>query len=76
VAYAAVPTSPLSSSAPETKLEPSEPLPVKSSNSEARQWCFISDTIVRLATLEEALKSKAYLCFYERIDPSLHVPRL
>lgn len=32
-----------------------------------RDWAFISDTIVRLASLEEVLKSKAYICMYERI---------
>ncbi|ESK96388.1 hypothetical protein Moror_7048 [Moniliophthora roreri MCA 2997] len=32
-----------------------------------RQWTYISDTIVRLTTLEEVLKAKAYICLYERI---------
>ncbi|KAF5383153.1 hypothetical protein D9615_004960 [Tricholomella constricta] len=32
-----------------------------------RQWAYISDTIVRLTTLEEVLKAKAYLCMYERL---------
>ncbi|KAI0701960.1 hypothetical protein BC835DRAFT_1404423 [Cytidiella melzeri] len=32
-----------------------------------RQWAFISDTNVRLVSLEEVLKAKAYLCMYERI---------
>jgi len=32
-----------------------------------RQWAYISDTIVRLTTLEEVLKAKAYICMYERI---------
>ncbi|KAF8639111.1 hypothetical protein AX17_001726 [Amanita inopinata Kibby_2008] len=32
-----------------------------------RQWTCISDTSVRLATLEEVLKAKAYICMYERI---------
>lgn len=35
---------------------------------EARQWAYISDTVVRLTTLDEVLKSKAYLCLYERIS--------
>ncbi|KAK2465069.1 hypothetical protein APHAL10511_002877 [Amanita phalloides] len=38
----------------------------KSARSE-RQWAYISDTSVRLATLEEVLKAKAYICMYERI---------
>lgn len=33
-----------------------------------RQWAYISDTVVRLTTLDEALKSKAYMCLYERIS--------
>jgi len=44
-----------------------EPVP---SNPE-RKWCYISDTVVRLASLEEVLRSKAYICMYERIEPSL-----
>lgn len=32
-----------------------------------RQWCHISDTEVKLVTLEEVLKAKAYLCMYERV---------
>jgi hypothetical protein len=32
-----------------------------------RQWAYISDTVVRLTTLEEVLKVRAYMCFYERI---------
>ncbi|KAG5654546.1 hypothetical protein H0H81_000071 [Sphagnurus paluster] len=32
-----------------------------------RQWAYISDHIVRLTTLEEVLKAKAYICMYERI---------
>ncbi|KAG7097638.1 hypothetical protein E1B28_004970 [Marasmius oreades] len=36
-------------------------------NSAPRQWAYISDTNVRLTTLEEVLKAKAYICFYERI---------
>ncbi|TEB31837.1 peptidase C19, ubiquitin carboxyl-terminal hydrolase 2 [Coprinellus micaceus] len=31
-----------------------------------RQWAYISDTIVRLTTLEEVLSAKAYICMYER----------
>ncbi|KAF8648912.1 hypothetical protein AX16_006134 [Volvariella volvacea WC 439] len=32
-----------------------------------RQWAYISDTIVKLTSLEEVLKAKAYLCMYERV---------
>ena len=31
-----------------------------------RQWAYISDTIVRLTTLDEVLNAKAYICMYER----------
>jgi len=33
-----------------------------------RQWAYISDTVVRLTTLDEVLKSKAYMCLYERVS--------
>ncbi|KZP14667.1 cysteine proteinase [Athelia psychrophila] len=32
-----------------------------------RKWAYISDTVVRLASLDEVLKAKAYLCLYERV---------
>ena len=32
-----------------------------------RQWAYISDTVVKLTTLEEVLKAKAYICMYERV---------
>ncbi|KAH9887258.1 hypothetical protein C8Q73DRAFT_713365 [Cubamyces lactineus] len=32
-----------------------------------RQWAYISDTVVRLTTLDEVLKAKAYICMYERV---------
>ncbi|ORY27212.1 hypothetical protein BCR39DRAFT_539027 [Naematelia encephala] len=32
-----------------------------------RVWCFCSDTSIRLASVEEVLKARAYLCFYERV---------
>lgn len=35
---------------------------------EPRQWAHISDTVVRLTTIDEVLKSKAYMCLYERIS--------
>lgn len=36
-------------------------------STQARQWAYISDTVVRLTTLEEVLKAKAYICMYERV---------
>ncbi|THH10626.1 hypothetical protein EW145_g1190 [Phellinidium pouzarii] len=38
-----------------------------SGTSAQRQWCYVSDTVVRLASLEEVLKAKAYICMYERV---------
>ncbi|WVF72229.1 hypothetical protein IAT40_007041 [Kwoniella sp. CBS 6097] len=32
-----------------------------------RVWCFCSDTAIRVASLEEVLSQKAYLCFYEKV---------
>lgn len=40
----------------------------KNEKNEPRQWAYISDTVVRLTTLDEVLKSKAYMCLYERIS--------
>ncbi|KAJ6508689.1 hypothetical protein C8R45DRAFT_449905 [Mycena sanguinolenta] len=47
---------------------PTSPMsnPVAESSPE-RQWAYISDTVVRLTTLEEVLKAKAYICMYERV---------
>ncbi|KAF8180367.1 hypothetical protein BJ912DRAFT_855172 [Pholiota molesta] len=39
---------------------------VQSAKSAERQWAHISDTTVRLTTLEEVLRAKAYICMYER----------
>ncbi|KAF9030147.1 peptidase C19, ubiquitin carboxyl-terminal hydrolase 2 [Hymenopellis radicata] len=59
IAYTALPTP------PEDQLKtPTAGAPVKP---KARQWAYISDTVVRLTTLEEVLKAKAYICMYERI---------
>ncbi|KAJ7151069.1 hypothetical protein C8R46DRAFT_492893 [Mycena filopes] len=54
------PTSPMADPLPDTPSTPAAPPP-------ARQWAYISDTVVRLTTLEEVLKAKAYICMYERI---------
>jgi len=32
-----------------------------------RQWAYISDTKVRVASLDEVLNARAYICKYERI---------
>ena len=40
----------------------------KHEKNEPRQWAYISDTVVRLTALDEVLKSKAYMCLYERIS--------
>ncbi|KAI0088186.1 hypothetical protein BDY19DRAFT_994108 [Irpex rosettiformis] len=68
VAYTALP-SPSSSSRPSTDDSSSSAKKSSTPNySESkRQWAFISDTNVRLVSLEEVLKAKAYLCMYERI---------
>ncbi len=34
---------------------------------DGRRWVYTSDTIVRAATVDEVLKSKAYMLFYERM---------
>ncbi|KIP03560.1 hypothetical protein PHLGIDRAFT_130077 [Phlebiopsis gigantea 11061_1 CR5-6] len=41
--------------------------PPPSSEKQPRRWAYVSDTVVRLTTLEEVLKAKAYICMYERI---------
>ncbi|KAJ7512474.1 hypothetical protein B0H11DRAFT_1951370 [Mycena galericulata] len=63
---ALIPSPPVnSSSAPAV---PSSPLPESDpSAKQERQWAYISDTVVRLTTLEEVLKAKAYICMYERV---------
>ncbi|THV06526.1 peptidase C19, ubiquitin carboxyl-terminal hydrolase 2 [Dendrothele bispora CBS 962.96] len=48
---------------PPAGIDPNSPLPPQT----GRQWAYISDTVVRLTTLEEVLKAKAYICMYERI---------
>lgn len=39
-----------------------------------RRWSFQSDQVVRVASLEEVLSAKAYLCFYERITEAPPTP--
>ncbi|KAG6833038.1 hypothetical protein H0H87_012049 [Tephrocybe sp. NHM501043] len=61
IAYTALPDAkPSSNTSEETNATSAE---VKA----PRQWAYISDTIVRLTTLDEVLKAKAYMCMYERI---------
>ncbi|KAG2358248.1 hypothetical protein BDR07DRAFT_1337897 [Suillus spraguei] len=63
IAYTALPT----------KEDEQPTLSVTGSESSAhtdqphRDWAYISDTTVRLSSLDEVLKSKAYICMYERI---------
>ncbi|KAF8506495.1 hypothetical protein BU17DRAFT_100714 [Hysterangium stoloniferum] len=68
VAYTALPFIPAT---PEKSERNTANGPAKDSNNERetqkRQWCFISDSIVRLVSLEEVLKAKAYICMYERV---------
>ncbi|KAJ7819390.1 hypothetical protein B0H14DRAFT_3089398 [Mycena olivaceomarginata] len=56
------------SGTPTPTSPPTSPManPAAESSSE-RQWAYISDTVVRLTTLEEVLKAKAYICMYERV---------
>jgi len=64
VAYTALPPSP----PPDTDgLRPESEKPRSAAGTAPRDWAFISDTIVRMSSLEEVLKSKAYICMYERI---------
>lgn len=59
---------PLEANPTNAKLESTEDhsKPTDKAVSEERQWAFISDTAVRLTTLEEVLRAKAYICMYER----------
>ncbi|KII91330.1 hypothetical protein PLICRDRAFT_89654 [Plicaturopsis crispa FD-325 SS-3] len=63
IAYAALPTPPASPATPEQSPKPDDTVP----STATRQWAYISDTVVRLATLDEVLKAKAYICMYERV---------
>ncbi|KAJ8509390.1 hypothetical protein ONZ45_g8417 [Pleurotus djamor] len=70
VAYTALPPKPQAddsiSEKDSAKSSTSEKSSEKPSVTPPRQWAYISDHTVRLATLEDVLKSKAYLCMYER----------
>ncbi|KAF7311801.1 USP domain-containing protein [Mycena indigotica] len=54
-------------SPPTTPRSPATPGSPPAAGKDARQWAYISDTVVRLTTLEEVLKAKAYICMYERV---------
>ncbi|KAF7365127.1 Ubiquitin carboxyl-terminal hydrolase [Mycena venus] len=58
----ATPTSP-----PTSPMSDPVPMAESPSSAQERQWAYISDTVVRLTTLEEVLKAKAYICMYERV---------
>ncbi|KAG8906741.1 hypothetical protein FRB99_006232 [Tulasnella sp. 403] len=76
VAYTALPTrtdvvgTNATNATPETPSNRASTAPASAKSSlrnKERQWCYVSDTSVRPAPLDEVLKAKAYLCFYERI---------
>ncbi|KAJ7698621.1 hypothetical protein B0H17DRAFT_1196724 [Mycena rosella] len=59
----ALPTSPPPPTSPTSPSDAAVDPPAK----QERQWAYISDTVVRLTSLEEVLKAKAYICMYERV---------
>ncbi|GJJ10549.1 hypothetical protein Clacol_004776 [Clathrus columnatus] len=71
VAYTALPPSdtlPLDTGKDKSKtMESGKGHQHSGSQHSQRQWCYISDTEVKLVTLDEVLKAKAYLCMYERV---------
>ncbi|GLB39187.1 putative peptidase C19 [Lyophyllum shimeji] len=66
VAYTALPD-PQHPQGPGSASDQAPEVPPSTDVKAPRQWAYISDTIVRLTTLEEVLKAKAYICMYERI---------
>ncbi|EJD39196.1 peptidase C19, ubiquitin carboxyl-terminal hydrolase 2 [Auricularia subglabra TFB-10046 SS5] len=54
-------------SAPSAPAPAAAPAPPPPPPPPPRQWCFISDQHVRLCSLDEVLRAKAYICFYERV---------
>jgi len=68
IAYTALPSPTPSPTEPKQDSTPTIPTADSSTSvTSERQWAYISDTIVRLTSLEEVLKAKAYICMYERI---------
>lgn len=59
VAYTALPPSTSQSNHPGKEQHSPDRAP--------RDWAYISDTVVRLVSFEEVMKTKAYICMYERI---------
>ncbi|KZO92038.1 peptidase C19, ubiquitin carboxyl-terminal hydrolase 2 [Calocera viscosa TUFC12733] len=60
IAYTALPGSRMTSAEAKEKEK-------EQSKKSDRQWCYISDTTVKMVSFDEVLKAKAYLCFYERL---------
>ncbi|KAJ7089246.1 hypothetical protein B0H15DRAFT_840051 [Mycena belliarum] len=75
ISYVALPTAADIANMPNTPVAvpteptspPTSPTPTDRPAKQERQWAYISDTVVRLTTLEEVLKAKAYICMYERV---------
>lgn len=73
VAYTALPPSrptsePDSASNSKTEtFQSSSSTQTSSSDKQSRRWAYISDAVVRLTTIEEVLKAKAYICMYEKV---------
>jgi len=69
VAYTALPEMPVANATTPSAATPRLESPSTPAKTAAvpRQWAYISDTVVRLVTLEEVLKVKAYICMYERV---------
>ncbi|KAF9260553.1 peptidase C19, ubiquitin carboxyl-terminal hydrolase 2 [Marasmius fiardii PR-910] len=65
IAYTALPQQEVASEKTHSQSSHSEEH--SKANQPPRQWAYISDTNVRLTTLEEVLKAKAYICLYERM---------
>jgi hypothetical protein len=62
----ASPSNSASSSSDPAEKEIPKPALDQPSKPRERQWAYISDTTVRLTSLEEVLHAKAYICMYER----------
>lgn len=55
------------SSSSSTDSDTANPALTAGLKSGKRQWAYISDTHVRVTSLEEVLRARAYLCMYERV---------
>ncbi|KAG1779452.1 peptidase C19, ubiquitin carboxyl-terminal hydrolase 2 [Suillus placidus] len=65
IAYTALPSA--TKEDEQTTLSVTQPESLAPTDRPHRDWAYISDTTVRLSSLDEVLKSKAYICMYERI---------